>query len=82
MKPFLAGRPRHDHSSAGETSASPAPVSGLMRLHEAHAAAAQHPSTGGAGPSVECVKQGDKVVRLIVTCACGERIEIDCLYPM
>ena len=32
-------------------------------------------------PSVECVKQGDKVVRLIVTCGCGERIEIDCLYP-
>jgi len=27
------------------------------------------------------VKEGDKVVRLIVTCACGERIEVDCLYP-
>jgi hypothetical protein len=34
-----------------------------------------------AGPTVETVKQGDKVVRLIVTCACGERIEVDCLYP-
>ena len=31
-------------------------------------------------PAVECIKQGDKVTRLIVTCACGERIEIDCLY--
>ncbi len=31
-------------------------------------------------PAVECVKQGDKVTHLIVTCACGERIEIDCLY--
>jgi hypothetical protein len=37
--------------------------------------------TSGAGPTVECVKQGDKVTRLIVTCACGERIEIECLYP-
>ena len=32
-------------------------------------------------PQVEAVKQGDKVVRLIVTCSCGEKIEIDCLYP-
>lgn len=29
---------------------------------------------------VETVKEGDKVVRLIITCACGERIEIECLY--
>lgn len=82
MKPFLAGRPRHDHSNTGETSARPASASGLARLHEAHAATAQNPSAGAGGPSVECVKQGDKVVRLIVTCACGERIEIDCLYPL
>jgi hypothetical protein len=27
------------------------------------------------------VRQGDKVVRIVVTCGCGERIEIDCLYP-
>lgn len=32
-------------------------------------------------PTVEAVKEGDKVVRLVVTCACGERVEIDCLYP-
>ena len=30
---------------------------------------------------VEVVKEGDKVVRLIVNCTCGERFEIDCLYP-
>lgn len=30
---------------------------------------------------VEVVKEGDKVVRLIVTCACGERVEVECLYP-
>ena len=35
----------------------------------------------GTGPSVEAIKEGDKVVRIVVTCSCGERIEIDCLYP-
>lgn len=32
-------------------------------------------------PKVEVVKEGDKVVRLIVICGCGERVEIECLYP-
>lgn len=32
-------------------------------------------------PTVEVVKEGDKVVRLIVVCGCGERVEIECLYP-
>ena len=32
-------------------------------------------------PTVEVVKEGDKVVRLIVVCSCGERVEIECLYP-
>ena len=27
------------------------------------------------------VAEGDKVVRLVVTCACGERIEVECIYP-
>jgi hypothetical protein len=33
------------------------------------------------GPNVEVVKEGDKVVRLIVTCTCGERVEVECIYP-
>jgi hypothetical protein len=37
--------------------------------------------TGAASPNIEIVKQGEKVTRLIVTCTCGERIEIECLYP-
>lgn len=32
-------------------------------------------------PTVEVIKEGDKVVRLIVVCACGQRTEIECLYP-
>lgn len=31
-------------------------------------------------PQVDVVKEGDRVVRLVVTCGCGERVEIDCLY--
>lgn len=38
-------------------------------------------ANGVGGASVEVVKEGDKVVRLIVTCTCGERIEVECLYP-
>ncbi len=49
------------------------------------AAATPRPPAGpkceGTGPTVEVVKEGDKVVRLVVLCSCGERIEIECLYP-
>jgi hypothetical protein len=33
-----------------------------------------------SGPSIEVVKEGDKIVRLIVKCSCGERLEVECLY--
>ena len=39
-----------------------------------------HSPLAGANAQVEVVKEGDKVVRLIVTCTCGERVEIECLY--
>ncbi len=35
---------------------------------------------GASSAHVEVVKEGDKVVRLVVTCVCGERVEIECLY--
>ena len=69
MKPFLHGK----KSFAGQPlrgvhSNSPLPAATIARAT---------PPT----PTVETIKQGDKVLRLIVTCACGERIEVDCLYP-
>ncbi len=79
MKPFLSGRPTHDHQPA--LARDDAAGSGLLRLHEAHSVAANRAGGPASGPTVECVKQGDKVVRLIITCSCGERIEVDCLYP-
>jgi hypothetical protein len=73
MKPFLHGRPV-------QASASLYPVGNPGASPLAHAVVSGH-KHGVQGPTVECVKQGEKVMRLIVTCSCGERIEVECLYP-
>lgn len=71
MKPFLQGRPVQK--------------SGALKPLEGGAPAAMPQvrtgTPGHAGVNVETVREGDKVVRIVVTCSCGERIEIDCLYP-
>lgn len=78
MKSFLSGRSRATTDSlqapAGSNPGFVAKATAIGGVHKDHAASA-------GGPTVECVKQGDKVTRLIVTCACGDRIEIECLYP-
>lgn len=75
MKPFLQGR-----KAIAVTPLRLPPGGVHARMTEcsggAGAAEPKEPSTA----SVEVVKEGDKVVRLLVTCSCGERIEIDCLY--
>lgn len=73
MKPFLQGR-----KAIPETALRPA-VAPLANAAVRSPVPAAHDH--GDGVQVEVVKQGDKVSRLIVTCGCGERIEIDCLYP-
>jgi len=70
MKPFLSGKRTHDAS--------------LLRAPHAHKAA---PVRGGVrppteGPTVDVVKEGDKIVRIVVTCSCGEKVEVECLYPI
>lgn len=50
-------------------------------LPQVNGASGSHNHGRGQGPSVECIKQGDKVVRLVITCTCGEKIEVECLYP-
>lgn len=47
---------------------------------EAPRSAATVTTPGASSAHVEVVKEGDKVVRLIVNCVCGERVEIECLY--
>mgnify|MGYP000694345256 CR=1 FL=1 len=76
MKPFLFGKKNLEAPSLR-------PPPGM------HAAlgATRGPSLRSPGPAhghdpvVEVIKEGDKVVRLVVTCGCGERIEVECLYP-
>ena len=69
MKPFLSGRRNLECTP--------------LRAPHMHKTAAPAGSVRppAEGPSVEVVKQGDKVVRILVTCGCGEKIEVDCLYP-
>lgn len=72
MKSFLAGR-----KSLSTPPLRPPPT----HTHPRRTPAA----TGGVrpvsqGPVVDVVKEGDKVVRIVVTCGCGERIEVECLY--
>lgn len=77
MKSFLSGRQQISGGGLQPMTnavAKPA-ISGLP----GHGHGKDAPSSGGA--TVQCIKQGDQIVRLIVTCTCGEKIEIDCLYP-
>ncbi|ACB73689.1 hypothetical protein [Opitutus terrae] len=78
MKSFLQGKKTLSIASlrpivAGVQPASSSPTPVARPTSAAHANHGQ--------PTVEVVKEGDKVVRLIVVCGCGERIEIECLYP-
>jgi len=70
MKSFLQGR--HIQKSGNLKSMSTEGAQALSRASQAN---------HGSDVLIETVKEGEKVVRLIVTCSCGERIEIDCLYP-
>ena len=75
MKSFLQGK-----RSLDITALKP-PQSGILRPGEAGKPADAAVSLSGLSPQIDIVKQGDKIMRIIVTCTCGERTEIDCLYP-
>lgn len=81
MKSFLSARARiatPDHSAHATAPSSPFAKHGASTTGAGGAAGKTRHTTTGA--HVECVREGDRVVRLVVTCACGEEIEIDCLY--
>jgi hypothetical protein len=80
MKPFLSGRNVHT-SQPLQPIVGAVPSEASLRAGFNHNHHADKGGSGAPGPTVECVKQGDKIVRLIVVCTCGERIEIECLYP-
>lgn len=76
MKPFLSGRPLQQKATI------PSPENASQTgLAQALGVPSARVTSGHGTPTIECVKQGDKVMRLVVTCSCGERIEIECLYP-
>lgn len=78
MKPFLHGK-----KTLATESLRPPPQFAASLPPGCNAAAHTTPAGSGASEQsahVEVVKEGDKVVRLIVNCTCGERIEIECLY--
>lgn len=77
MKPFLQGR----KVLAVEPLRLPA-GSAVPRTLECTAGKTGGPAAEPSNATVEVIKEGDKVMRLAITCACGERIEIDCLYPV
>jgi hypothetical protein len=74
MKPFLHGKKNLEVAPLR-------PLSGTG-VHGASSSTPHPAGVGGKlkGPSVEAVKEGDKIVRLVVTCVCGERVEVECLY--
>jgi hypothetical protein len=74
MKPFLSGR-------AQVQSTNLQPIAGFSAAQAVAQGSGHKHEKPSSTATVETVKQGDKIVRLIVTCSCGERIEIDCLYP-
>lgn len=78
MKSFLQGKKAIKTTPLRAPGTAPTAPSAAPR-HPMHAPLSV--STPGASSAhVEVVKEGDKVVRLVVTCVCGERVEIECLY--
>lgn len=73
MKSFLQGKRSLDISALR------APQTG--GLPKADGIKPAEPVIAGLSPHIDLVKQGDKIVRIVVTCTCGERTEIECLYP-
>lgn len=87
MKDFLHNRPRANSPGRSiDARASSALSSDVSAAEQAMAALGMGqlhalPSAGGKhDATVEAIKEGDKVTKLIVTCRCGERIEILCAY--
>jgi len=69
MRPFLQGK------KSLPTAALHMPT---PKINLAHAGVLS--SVDASHPNIEVVKEGDKVVRLVITCVCGERVEVECLY--
>jgi len=79
MKSFLQGKKALNTAPLRPPGA-PAVMTAAARTHAHSHAPVTVVTPGASSAHVEVVKEGDKVVRLVVTCVCGERVEIECLY--
>jgi len=75
MKSFLMGKRTLD------VAALRSPQAAILPTGAAGQTCGSPATPAGAAPHIDIVKQGDKIVRIVVTCTCGERTEIECLYP-
>lgn len=78
MKSFLQGKKLIDAASLRAPCGAAGTAAGA-RPNPAHTPLSVV-TPGASSAHVEVVKEGDRVVRLVVTCVCGERVEIECLY--
>jgi hypothetical protein len=53
-------------------------VGSEMCIRDSTLPSASAPKAGAS--SVQCVREGDVIKKLIVTCECGKTVEIDCQY--
>lgn len=83
MKDFLDNRPRLSASASRKQAGDAAAAARPQPMFDAALLSAMS-SGSGSGPghdaTVEAIKEGERVVKLIVTCRCGEKIEILCAY--
>ena len=73
MKPFLEGK-KELSAPAPRSRGDLSPGSLLARPCPGAAACPAH--------TLEVIKEGDRIVRLVITCSCGEKTEVDCIYPL
>jgi len=80
LQPFLANRA----TATGKTGGVPQPATGetFQRLFgdTERTASADSQHNRPDGPKVEFVEEHGRVARIVVTCRCCERIELDCQY--
>ena len=81
MQDFLKNRPRVP-AGAGRHPTGPSSPGGILAGDSVFNASLIGSLSGDGehDASVEAIKEGERVVKLIVTCRCGERIEILCAY--
>lgn len=79
MKP--AGKGEAEHAYPGIIPGQMVHVTGeAVRVAIPTAAQASPPAAAGGEPHIELIREGDVVQAIEVTCTCGRKIRLRCLY--